>query len=193
MGDLFLKNEKEITNLHFFKNVPYPYKSDELQRELMAKNREIDLCMECSAKKLSNISEVFYQAQKLVLYPLHPLYSVTTKMLTPAAENAAAIPADTYKEVIDKTKQELQSLVNRTMAMHQLLTSKQGERDWMNFIKDLEDKAHVLNFNTVPYKQDTAVKDAAISGMSDRKLKEKALAEDPDLAEKKPQQEGIKH
>ena len=54
----------------------------------MAKYREIDLCMECSAKKLSNISEVFYQAQKLVLYPLHPLYSVTTKMLTPAAEKA---------------------------------------------------------------------------------------------------------
>ena len=43
---------------------------------------------------------------------------------TPAAGDTAAIPADTYKEVIDKTKQELQSLVNRTMAMHQLLTSK---------------------------------------------------------------------
>ena len=82
---------------------------------------------------------------------------------TPATETTAAIPADTYKEVIDKTKKELQSLVNRTMAMHKLLTSKQGDREWMNFIKDLEDKAHVLNFNTVPYKQDDAVKDAAIS------------------------------
>ena len=101
--------------------------------------------------------------------------------ITPATDTTAEIPADTYKEVVDKTKKELQSLVNRTMAMHQLLTSKQGEREWMNFIKDLEDKAHVLNFNTVPYKQDDAVKDAAIFGMADRKLKEKALAEDPDL------------
>ena len=100
---------------------------------------------------------------------------------TPATDDTEAIPADSYKDTIDKTKKELQSLVNRTMAMHQLFTSKQGDTDWMNFIKDLEDKAHILNFNTAPYKQDDAVKDAAIFGMCDRKLKEKALAEDPDL------------
>lgn len=99
----------------------------------------------------------------------------------PATDTEAAIVADTYKLTVVKIKAELQKLVNKTMAMHQLLTTKQGNRKWMDFIKDLEDKAHILNFNSKPYKQDDAVKDAAIFGMADPKLKEKALAEDPDL------------
>jgi hypothetical protein len=99
----------------------------------------------------------------------------------PATDDTAAIPEDTYAQVITKVKDELRLLVNRTMAMHQLLTTKQGDRTWMDFIKDLEDKAHILAFDTQAYKQNDAVKDAAIFGMADPRLKEKALAEDPDL------------
>ena len=98
-----------------------------------------------------------------------------------ATDTSAAVPADTYAQIVEKTKKELRTLVNRTMAMHQLMKSQQGERKWMDFVKDLEDKAHILNFDTVPYKQNDAVKDAAIFGMADLKLKEQALAEDPDL------------
>lgn len=35
---------------------------------------EIDSCIECSAKTLNNISEMFYYAQKAVLHPTSPLY-----------------------------------------------------------------------------------------------------------------------
>lgn len=99
----------------------------------------------------------------------------------PATDTTAVFPADTYIQTI-KVKDEVHLLASRTMAVYQLLTTKQGDCTWMNFIKDLEDKAHTLDFDTQPYKQDDAVKDAAIFGMADIHLKEKALAEDPDRA-----------
>lgn len=37
---------------------------------------EIETCVECSAKTLKNISEMFYYAQKAVLHPTAPIYSV---------------------------------------------------------------------------------------------------------------------
>lgn len=37
---------------------------------------EIESCIECSAKNLKNISEMFYYAQKAVLHPTAPLYVV---------------------------------------------------------------------------------------------------------------------
>ena len=91
-----------------------------------------------------------------------------------------AVPADTYPEVVEKIKVELRKLVNRTMAMHDLLSTKQGSKSWMDYIHDLEKKAKVLDFAKKPYTTDEAVKDAAIRGMSDVKLSEKALAEDLD-------------
>ena len=37
---------------------------------------EIETCVECSAKTLKNISEMFYYAQKAVLHPTGPIYSI---------------------------------------------------------------------------------------------------------------------
>lgn len=36
--------------------------------------QEVDTCVECSAKMLVNVPEVFYHAQKAVLHPTAPLY-----------------------------------------------------------------------------------------------------------------------
>lgn len=36
--------------------------------------QEVETCVECSAKQLLNVSEVFYFAQKAVLHPTAPLY-----------------------------------------------------------------------------------------------------------------------
>ena len=66
-------------------------------------------------------------------------------------------------------------------AMHNLLTTKQGSRIWTEFIKDLEDKAYLLDFNNKPYRQEDTVKDAAIFEISDLRLEEKALTDDPQL------------
>uniref|UniRef100_A0A915J7S8 Mitochondrial Rho GTPase 1 n=1 Tax=Romanomermis culicivorax TaxID=13658 RepID=A0A915J7S8_ROMCU len=49
---------------------------------------EIETCVECSAKSLKNISELFYYAQKAVLHPTAPLYISEEKELTTAAKKA---------------------------------------------------------------------------------------------------------
>ena len=100
---------------------------------------------------------------------------------TQAVPPVEAVPADTYAMAVKKIKDQLRTLVNRTMAMHDLLTTKQGSRNWMDFIHDLEKKAKILGFDKQPYTQQDAVKDAAIFGMTDARLREKALAEDPTL------------
>lgn len=57
-------------------------------KPIMDTYREVDVCIECSAKTVSNISEVFYFAQKAVLYPTGPVYNVETHELRPRAVSA---------------------------------------------------------------------------------------------------------
>ncbi|VDN33934.1 unnamed protein product [Gongylonema pulchrum] len=40
----------------------------------MSEYEEIETCVECSAKTMKNISEIFYYAQMAVIYPTHQLY-----------------------------------------------------------------------------------------------------------------------
>uniref|UniRef100_A0A8D3DFP6 Mitochondrial Rho GTPase n=1 Tax=Scophthalmus maximus TaxID=52904 RepID=A0A8D3DFP6_SCOMX len=49
---------------------------------------EIETCVECSAKNLKNISELFYYAQKAVLHPTAPLYDPEDKQLKPLCVRA---------------------------------------------------------------------------------------------------------
>ncbi|XP_045473438.1 mitochondrial Rho GTPase isoform X2 [Harmonia axyridis] len=49
---------------------------------------EIETCIECSAKTLKNISELFYYAQKAVLHPTSPIYSVEDTDLTETCKQA---------------------------------------------------------------------------------------------------------
>lgn len=43
---------------------------------IMEEFPEIESCVECSAKTLHNITEMFYYAQKAVLHPTAPLYNI---------------------------------------------------------------------------------------------------------------------
>ncbi|MCL7033864.1 hypothetical protein MKW94_003079 [Papaver nudicaule] len=66
-----------------------PYVSLEQRTSLiMQQFREIDTCMECSARSLIQVSEVFYYAQKAVLYPTTPLFDQETKTLKPQCVRA---------------------------------------------------------------------------------------------------------
>ncbi|VDK43175.1 unnamed protein product [Anisakis simplex] len=49
---------------------------------------EIETCVECSAKTIKNISEIFYYAQKAVLYPTHQLYVSEDRELTRKCKKA---------------------------------------------------------------------------------------------------------
>ncbi|KAH0631803.1 hypothetical protein JD844_019630 [Phrynosoma platyrhinos] len=55
---------------------------------IMNQFSEIETCVECSAKNLKNISELFYYAQKAVLHPTAPLYDPEEKQLRPACTRA---------------------------------------------------------------------------------------------------------
>ncbi|KAJ3339655.1 ERMES complex Ca(2+)-binding regulatory GTPase gem1 [Kappamyces sp. JEL0680] len=46
--------------------------------------KEVETCVECSAKASLNVSEVFYFAQKAVLHPTAPLYDSREHVLKPA-------------------------------------------------------------------------------------------------------------
>uniref|UniRef100_A0A7N6A060 Mitochondrial Rho GTPase n=1 Tax=Anabas testudineus TaxID=64144 RepID=A0A7N6A060_ANATE len=48
---------------------------------IMNQFQDIETCVECSAKNLKNISELFYYAQKAVLHPTGPLYCPEEKEL----------------------------------------------------------------------------------------------------------------
>ncbi|KAG8888611.1 ERMES complex Ca(2+)-binding regulatory GTPase gem1, partial [Tulasnella sp. 332] len=55
---------------------------------LMNEFKEVETCVECSAKTPVNISEVFYFAQKAVLHPTAPLYDSREHCLKPACVEA---------------------------------------------------------------------------------------------------------
>ncbi|KAG6814245.1 ERMES complex Ca(2+)-binding regulatory GTPase gem1 [Tricholoma furcatifolium] len=51
---------------------------------IMSEFKEVETCVECSAKTPLNVSEVFYFAQKAVLHPTAPLYDSRDHILKPA-------------------------------------------------------------------------------------------------------------
>ncbi|XP_057343744.1 mitochondrial Rho GTPase 2 isoform X3 [Manis pentadactyla] len=65
-----------------------PGSSMEAVLPIMSQFPEIETCVECSAKNLRNISELFYYAQKAVLHPTAPLYDPEAKQLRPACTQA---------------------------------------------------------------------------------------------------------
>ncbi|XP_033614376.1 mitochondrial Rho GTPase 2 isoform X10 [Fukomys damarensis] len=65
-----------------------PGSSMEAVLPIMSQFPEIETCVECSAKHLRNISELFYYAQKAVLHPTAPLYDPETKQLKPKCAQA---------------------------------------------------------------------------------------------------------
>ncbi|VDK85597.1 unnamed protein product [Litomosoides sigmodontis] len=55
---------------------------------IMNEYGEIETCVECSAKTMKNISEIFYYAQKAVIYPTHQLYISEDRELTRKCKKA---------------------------------------------------------------------------------------------------------
>lgn len=50
--------------------------------------KEVETCVECSAKTLTNVAEVFYFAQKAVIHPTTPLYDSREQALKPLCTKA---------------------------------------------------------------------------------------------------------
>ena len=99
----------------------------------------------------------------------------------PAAGEQVAVPevpADTFEEIIRKTKAELLKHVSRDRSLTDLLQMKQGDDTWMQFVSDVEDAADLCRLDTKPLTREDAIRVAALAGMRDRNLAEKALSEE---------------
>ena len=94
----------------------------------------------------------------------------------------AEITADTFEEIITKTKKELLIHVSRDRSLTDLLSMKQGDETWMQFISELEDAADLCRLETQPLTREDAIRVAALAGMKDRLLAEKAMTEEFPLA-----------
>lgn len=55
---------------------------------IMNEFAEIETCVECSARTLKNISEMFYYAQKAILHPTAPLFNTSDRDLTEGCKAA---------------------------------------------------------------------------------------------------------
>lgn len=55
---------------------------------IMNEFKEVETCVECSAKQPLNVSEVFYFAIKAVLHPTAPIYDSRDHVLKPACIDA---------------------------------------------------------------------------------------------------------
>ena len=55
------------------------YSTMESVLDIMNDFEEVETCVECSARNLKNISEMFYFAQKAVLHPSAPLWNYHVK------------------------------------------------------------------------------------------------------------------
>ena len=64
------------------------YSTMESVLPIMNEYEEIETCVECSARNLKNISEMFYFAQKAVLHPSAPLWNYKEKDLTNKCKRA---------------------------------------------------------------------------------------------------------
>lgn len=98
----------------------------------------------------------------------------------PAVGDVAEIPAQqahTYKELVTDTKKEILKHVNRDRSIIDLLHMRQSGESWMTFIHDLEEAADLCQLDTSPFTRDDSIRVAALAGMKDRNLAEKALAE----------------
>ncbi|KAI7856736.1 EF hand associated-domain-containing protein [Circinella umbellata] len=94
-------------------------------------DEEVETCVECSAKQLLNVSEVFYFAQKAVLHPTAPLYDSREHILKPQCVDALSRIfklCDTDKDGIlnDKELNEFQrKCFNTPLQQHELTGVKE--------------------------------------------------------------------
>ena len=94
----------------------------------------------------------------------------------------AEIPADSFDQILEKTRSELLKHVSRDRSLTDLLSMKQGDDTWMQFISELEDAADLCRLDTQPLTREDAIRVAALAGMKDRLLAEKAMTEEFQLA-----------
>ena len=103
------------------------------------------------------------------------------KLAKAAGVDTEAVPPPTCKSAIALIRSHCGKHVNLSMAMFRLMHARQGDKTVTEFLDELEALSSQCQFDTNPYSQERAKKDAFIFGTSDDRLRQEALAKDPDL------------
>ena len=96
------------------------------------------------------------------------------------AKAAGVDETSTLKDALVKIRAYCGQYVNLSMAMFKLMHASQQGKSVTEFTQELEELATQCQFTSVPYTKERAMKDAFIFGTSDEKLRQEALAKDPD-------------
>ena len=103
------------------------------------------------------------------------------KLAKAAGVDTKSDPPTSYKAAITKIQAHFGKHVNLSMAVFRLMHARQGEKTVTEFLDELDTLSTQCQFDTNPYTQERAKKDAYIFGTSDDRLRQEALAKDPDL------------
>ena len=91
-----------------------------------------------------------------------------------------AVEADTYDNIIRESRRSLLKLVSRDRAIIDCLKIEQKDRSFMDFLADVEDQEKLCRMEEA-LTGDDLKRMSILSGMKDRHLAEKAIAEEFDL------------
>ncbi|KAF0301047.1 hypothetical protein FJT64_003207 [Amphibalanus amphitrite] len=103
------------------------------------------------------------------------------KLAKVAGVDTESDPPTTFKAAIVQIRAHCRQHVNLSMAVFRLMHARQGEKTVTEFLDELDSLATQCQFDTNPYTPERAKKDAFIFGTSDERLRQEALARDPDL------------
>ena len=80
-----------IGNKLDLKHVNSAYSLDKTVKSLSTFYNNFEIVLECSAFTLENLSDIVLYVQKIVAYPIEPLFDVNTQELTPAFKRALSL------------------------------------------------------------------------------------------------------
>ena len=85
--------------------------------------------------------------------------------------------AHTYTEILRETRRQLMQIISQERAFIDLMRIEQNDRNFNEFLSDIEDQEKLCQIATKPITSDSLKKMAILAGLKDRTLAEKAIGE----------------
>ena len=85
--------------------------------------------------------------------------------------------AHTYTEILRETRRQLMKIISQERAFIDLMRIEQNDRNFNEFLSDIEDQEKLCQIATKPITSDSLKKMAILAGLKDRTLAEKAIGE----------------
>ena len=87
------------------------------------------------------------------------------------------LAAHSYAEILRETRAQLMKIISQERAFIDLMRIEQKDRNFNDFLSDIEDQEKLCQISTKPITTDSLKKMAILAGLKDRTLAEKAIGE----------------